>query len=59
MSPSPITAPAAPALTLEQTILHDLFLVGVAAASIFVKNPASQEKAATLIGILQQLLPSL
>lgn len=39
--------------------MHDLFLVGVAAASIFVKNPGSQQKAATLIGILQELLPSL
>lgn len=38
-------------------LLHKLFVVGVGAAAIFVKNPASQQKAATIISILESLLP--
>lgn len=48
-----------PTQTLEQKIIHDLFILGVTAASIFIKNPASQQKAGILIGILQDLIPSL
>jgi hypothetical protein len=38
------------------TILHDLFLVTVTAASIFVKNPNSQQQAASLISLANGLL---
>lgn len=33
-------------------ILHDIFLVGIAAASIFVKNPNSQQHAASIVNML-------
>lgn len=38
------------------TILHDVIAFGVVAASIFVKNPASQQHAVTIIQAIQPLL---
>lgn len=43
----------------KQEIISLLFTVGVAAAALFVKNPAHQEKAANIISILQSLLPQI
>ena len=41
-----------------ETLIHDLIAFGFLAASIFVKNPASQEHAAKIIGALNDhLLP--
>ncbi len=37
-------------------LLHDLILTGLTAASIFVKNPASQEKAGVLINLINSIL---
>jgi len=34
-------------------ILHDIFTVGISAAAIFVKNPNSQQHAASIIQLLQ------
>lgn len=42
---------------VNQALLHDLFVVGTGVAAMFIKNPAHQEKAATLISILQGLVP--
>ena len=47
----PITSAA------TETILHDLFVVGIGAAALFIKNPNSQAKAGIIISILQSLLP--
>jgi hypothetical protein len=33
-------------------ILHDIFVIGISAASIFVKNPNSQQHAASIINLL-------
>ena len=41
--------------TLDE-ILHGLILVGMTAASIFVKNPASQQHAATIIDLLNKVI---
>lgn len=52
-------APTAPAHTTGQiidTILHDVLFAGSLAAMFFVKNPASQQKAAVLANGIQQLL---
>lgn len=51
--------PSAPAHTTGQiidTILHDVLFAGSLAAMFFVKNPASQQKAAVLANGIQQLL---
>jgi hypothetical protein len=40
-----------------ETILHDLFALGITAAALFVKNPAHQTQAASLVALTQQLLP--
>lgn len=56
--PAPAPVPA-PTESLGQEILHDIFVLGIGAASIFVKNPASQQKAVTLVTILQGLFPNL
>lgn len=40
-------------------VLKDLFVVGVGAAAIFVKNPEHQVEAQALTTVLQQLLPLL
>ena len=39
------------------TLLNKLFVVGVGAAAIFIKNPNSQQHAAQIITILEELLP--
>lgn len=56
---TPTPTATAPAETELQKILGDLFLIGAAAASVFVKNPASQARAGSIIAILQDLLPLL
>lgn len=50
------SVPTAPTSSTLDTIVHDVVLFGVLAASIFVKNPASQAKANTIIQALQPLL---
>jgi hypothetical protein len=39
------------------SILHAVIAAGIVAASIFVKNPNSQQHAATVIGAVNTLLP--
>lgn len=56
--PAPIPAKQS-AGQIADTILHDVIATGILAASIFVKNPASQQTAANLINAVQQLLPML
>lgn len=41
------------------TILHDIIAGGILAATIFVKNPNSQQKAALMIDAVNRLLPML
>lgn len=53
------TSNAPAQLSLAHEILHDLFAVGIVAASIFVKNPQSQQRAAVIIDALKGLVPSL
>ena len=40
-------------------IIGLLFMMGTAAAAIFVKNPNHQQTASNIIGTLQELLPSI
>ncbi len=40
----------------NKLLIHDLILVGLTAASIFVKNPQSQEKAGILINLINSIL---
>lgn len=40
-------------------VLHDFVVMGIFAASIFVKNPAHQETAGKIIQAVTQLLPAL
>jgi hypothetical protein len=44
------------ATPLASTIIHDLVLTGLTAASIFVKNPQSQAQAGALIGLVNAIL---
>jgi len=37
-------------------ILHDVFIVGISAASLFVKNPNSQQHAASIIDLLNRVV---
>lgn len=37
-------------------ILHDVFIVGISAAALFVKNPNSQQHAASIINLLNQVV---
>lgn len=56
MTPSP--APPAP-LAINATIdeiLHALVILGITAASIFVKNPNSQAHAASIINATNQVV---
>ena len=55
-APGPVKATAG---AIVDTVLHDVILTGILAASIFVKNPAHQQTAASLIQAVQQLLPVL
>jgi hypothetical protein len=41
--------------TLDE-ILHDIFVVGISAAAIFVKNPISQQRAGSIINLLNQIV---
>lgn len=38
------------------TVLHDLFMLAVSAAALYVKNPDHQEKASVLINLANGLL---
>lgn len=40
-------------------VLKDLFVLGVGAAGIFIKNPAHQTEAAAITNVLTQLFPML
>lgn len=52
------TAPIAkPQIDISQ-LIGLLFTMGVAAASIFVKNPAHQQTAGSIINVLNSLLPT-
>ena len=51
----PIQTPT-PHVSVWNSIFHDLFVLGITAAAIFVKNPASQQKASTIVNTLQTLL---
>ena len=51
MSQTPLTSGS----KLDE-ILHALIFAGISAASIFVKNPSSQQHAATLINLVQGTL---
>ncbi len=55
MTPQP-TSPNRTATLNPSLLLHDLILTGLTAASIFVKNPASQEKAGVLINLINSIL---
>jgi len=55
MSTTPTPAPQSEAAK----IIGELFTVGVAAASIFVKNPSHQQTASNIVAILNALLPGL
>lgn len=67
MSSTILTPTPAPAVTTTKptageiidTVLHDVILTGVLAASIFVKNPAHQQTASLIINAISQLLPQL
>jgi hypothetical protein len=52
------TAPVSTPSTIE-TVLQDLFELGIGAASIFVKNPSSQQTAVNIINILKTVFPQL
>lgn len=57
MTPTPAPAPVPHGSTLD-TILHALILTSITAASIFVKNPKSQDHAASIINVVNSnLLP--
>ena len=47
------------AAAIVDTVVKDLFVAGVLAASIFVKNPDHRIQAAQITGVLQSLLPML
>ena len=56
-----MSTPATPATptgvtAVVDTVLNDLFEVGTIAASLFVKNPNSQQKAGTFITAIGQVL---
>lgn len=41
------------------TVLHDFVLLGMLAASVFVKNPQSRAKAGAIMNLVQQAMPIL
>lgn len=57
---TPVVVPTPPAKlssgVLVDTILHDVLIAGSLAASIFVKNPAHQQAAASMINAVNVLL---
>jgi len=61
MTPVGITPPVETAEPQSEAskIVGLLFSIGTAAAAIFVKNPNHQETAASIVGVLQQLLPDI
>lgn len=48
--------PVPPPTSVANTLIHDLVLTGLTAASIFVKNPQSQAQAGALISLVNKLL---
>jgi len=44
-------------LSTLDAILHAFILAGMTAASIFIKNPNSQAKAAPIINLVNEVLP--
>ena len=40
-----------------ETLLHAIIALGITAASMFVKNPASQQHAATVVNAVNGLMP--
>lgn len=62
-NPAPVSAPVTntkPSVgNVIDTVLHDVILTGVLAASIFVKNAAHQQTASLIINAMAQLLPVL
>lgn len=44
---------------ISSIVLHDVIAAGILAASIFVKNPAHQQTAASLINAVNTLMPML
>ena len=58
MATTPIPTPNQPQTDLSK-ILGLLFMMGTAAAGIFVKNPNHQNTASEIIAVLDSLLPNL
>lgn len=56
MSTAPTPSPAPSEL---QDILESIVTVGIGAASIFIKNPKSQQNAANVINVVQSILPAI
>ena len=56
-TPAPETKPAAPAIdpVIVETILHDVFVIGLAAAAFFIKNPGTAQRAGQVVNILSGL----
>ena len=55
-----MSTPTTPALQSEASkIVGLIYTLGVAAASIFVKNPAHVQTAGNIVSILNQILPEL
>lgn len=59
MDPSDTTVQPPPSSSEAQTIIQDLFELGVGAAALYVKNPATLARAASIIEILQGVFPKL
>lgn len=59
-TPSPNASPVVDPAVVE-TILHDIFVIGLGAAAFFIKNPATAQRAGQVISILSglQLGPNL
>lgn len=51
-APAATAAPVVDAQTVE-TILHDMFVLGLAAAAFFIKNPNNAARAGQVVSILQ------
>lgn len=55
MAPQTPTPAPEPKLAEVETIVHDIFLVGLAAAAFFVKNPNTAQRAGQVVSILEGL----
>lgn len=56
-APAASTQPAAPAIdpVMVETIFHDIFVLGLAAAAFFIKNPGTAQRAGQVVNILSGL----